>query len=103
MILDFVGGWCGVKVAASRMKRGPYSQLARRGFTIIELFVVIAIIVILVGLLLPALANAKARAQKIRCMGNIRQLGVGVYMYQADASGCYPCLSDITSGTICIH
>jgi prepilin-type N-terminal cleavage/methylation domain-containing protein len=82
------------------MKHEPDSQLARRGFTIIELLVVIAIIAILAGLLLPALASAKGRAQKIKCMSNVRQLGLGVYMYQADASGCYPCLSDITSGTI---
>jgi prepilin-type N-terminal cleavage/methylation domain-containing protein/prepilin-type processing-associated H-X9-DG protein len=61
----------------------------RFGFTLIELLVVIAIIAILAAMLLPALSQAKQRAQATQCMSNLRQIMIGWQMYSHDSGGLF--------------
>ncbi len=61
-----------------------HRQPGRGGFTLIELLVVIAIIAVLAGLLLPALAAAKAKGQGVACANNIKQLALAWWLYADD-------------------
>jgi prepilin-type N-terminal cleavage/methylation domain-containing protein len=73
----------------------------KKAFTLIELLVVIAIIAILAALLLPALAAAKRKAQRISCVNDLKQVGIAFRLWEGDTADRYPLsVSTVKNGAL---
>jgi len=69
-----------------------------RGFTLVMLLVVVAVLAILAAMLLPALANAKKKAQRINCVNNLKQVALGFRIWEGDNEDKMPMAVPMAKG-----
>jgi type II secretory pathway pseudopilin PulG len=67
-----------------------FQRFSKNGFTLVALLVIIAVIAVLAAMLLPALASAKKKAQRINCVNNLKQLGLAYRIWEGDNGDKYP-------------
>jgi prepilin-type N-terminal cleavage/methylation domain-containing protein/prepilin-type processing-associated H-X9-DG protein len=65
-------------------------RTTRRGFTLVELLVVIAVIAILAALLLPAIERARAQARRVQCLSQLKQIGLAFLSFAHDHNNQFP-------------
>lgn len=64
---------------------------ARRAFTLVEILVVLAVVLLLAALLFPIFSRVRENARTLSCANNLRQIHLGMQLYVSDANGYYPC------------
>ena len=78
------------QVQGMDMKNAGRRMTRRRGFTLVELLVVIGIIAVLISILLPSLGAAREQARSVQCLSNMRQWGMAFQMYAGQFNGLMP-------------
>jgi prepilin-type N-terminal cleavage/methylation domain-containing protein/prepilin-type processing-associated H-X9-DG protein len=71
-------------------QESPISRSTRKGFTLVELLVVIGIIALLISILLPSLNKAREAARRVKCLSNMRQIVLAMNMFAQDSQGFMP-------------
>lgn len=92
----------------TRIRERSMQSIVRKGeraaFTLIELLVVIAIIAVLASLLMPAVQNALTRGKMALCASNLKQIGVGTFLYANDHDGMIPPMGwSYPAGYVMVH
>ena len=71
----------------------------RKGFTLVEMLVVVGVLGLLMGLLFPVVNRAREQGRKTACMNNLRQIGVALHGYVSDSKGRLPLAARIGEGS----